>query len=153
KADIEKEKNYPPVDVAKIIVSSGKGINSTFESIGADYIIHGGQTMNPSTEDILSAIKKVNAKEIYIFPNNKNIILSTNKASKMFEQKVHVISTKAIPQGITAIYSLNESHESHENINQMNQAIEEVKTGLVTYAVRDTEVNNLKINKNDFMGI
>lgn len=153
KADIEKEKNYPPVDVAKIIVSSGKGINSTFESIGADYIIHGGQTMNPSTEDILSAIKKVNAKEIYIFPNNKNIILSANQAAEMVEQKVHVISTKSIPQGIAALFAFDESHESHENINQMNQAIEEVKTGLVTYAVRDTEVNNLKINKNDFMGI
>lgn len=153
KADQEKEKNYPPVDVAKIIVSSGKGINSTFESIGADYIIHGGQTMNPSTEDILSAIKKVNAKEIYIFPNNKNIILSANQAAEMVEQKVHVIATKSIPQGIAALFAFDDSHESHENINQMNQAIEEVKTGLVTYAVRDTEVNNLKINKNDFMGI
>src|SRR5699024_4375877 len=153
KADIEKEKNYPPVDVAKIIVSSGKGINSTFESIGADYIIHGGQTMNPSTEDILSAIKKVNGREIYIFPNNRHIILSANQAAEMVEQKVHVISTKSIPQGIAALFAFDESHESQENINQMNQAIEEVKTGLVTYAVRDTEVNNLKINKNDIMGI
>lgn len=153
KADQAKEKKYPPVDVAKIIVSSGNGINSTFESIGADYIIQGGQTMNPSTEDILSAIKKVNAKEIYIFPNNKNIILSANQAAEMVDQKVHVISTKTIPQGIAALFAFDESHESKENIKQMNQAIEEVKTGLVTYAVRDTEVNDLKINKNDFMGI
>lgn len=153
KADQTKEKKYPPVDVAKIIVSSGNGINSTFESIGADYIIQGGQTMNPSTEDILSAIKKVNAKEIYIFPNNKNIILSANQAAEMVDQKVHVISTKTIPQGIAALFAFDESHESKENIKQMNQAIEEVKTGLVTYAVRDTEVNDLKINKNDFMGI
>src|SRR5699024_11740962 len=100
-------------------------------------------------KDILSAIKKVNAKEIYIIPNNKNIILSANQAAEMVEQKVHVISTKSIPQGIAALFAFDESHESHENINQMNQAIEEVKTGLVTYAVRDTEVNNLKINKNN----
>ncbi len=148
-----KEKKYEPVDVAKIVVSSGSGINSMFESLGADYIIQGGQTMNPSTEDILTAIEKVNAKEVYIFPNNKNIILSANQAADNAEQTVHVIPTKTIPQGIASLFIYDEDHNSDVNTSSMLDAIEDVKTGLITYAVRDTEVNNLKINKNDFIGI
>lgn len=151
--DQAKEKTYPPVDVAKIVVSSGIGINSMFESIGADFIIEGGQTMNPSTEDLLSAIKKVNAKEIYIFPNNKNIILSANQAADMVDQKVNVIPTKTIPQGIASLFVFDETNNTENNVEQMVEAIEYVKTGLVTYAVRDTKVNNLKIKKNDYIGL
>ncbi|HLR60758.1 MAG TPA: DAK2 domain-containing protein [Pseudogracilibacillus sp.] len=151
--DTAKETQGEPVEVAKIVVSSGKGVNSMFESLGADYIIPGGQTMNPSTEDILTAIEKVNAKKVYIFPNNKNIILSANQAADIVEQTVHVIPTKTIPQGIAALFVYDEDKDSDVNTTNMLGAIGDVKTGLITYAVRDTEVNNIKIKKNDFMGL
>lgn len=151
--DTAKETQGEPVEVAKIVVSSGKGVNSMFESLGADYIIPGGQTMNPSTEDILTAIEKVNAKKVYIFPNNKNIILSANQAADIVEQTVHVIPTKTIPQGISALFVYDEDKDSDVNTTNMLGAIGDVKTGLITYAVRDTEVNNIKIKKNDFMGL
>lgn len=148
-----KETQDESVEVAKIVVSSGKGLNSMFESLGADYIIPGGQTMNPSTEDILKAIEKVNAKKVYIFPNNKNIILSANQAADIVEQIVHVIPTKTIPQGIASLFVYDEDKNSDVNTTNMLGTIDDVKTGLITYAVRDTEVNNIKIKKNDFMGL
>lgn len=151
--DTAKETQDESVEVAKIVVSSGKGLNSMFESLGADYIIPGGQTMNPSTEDILKAIEKVNAKKVYIFPNNKNIILSANQAADIVEQIVHVIPTKTIPQGIASLFVYDEDKNSDVNTTNMLGTIDDVKTGLITYAVRDTEVNNIKIKKNDFMGL
>ena len=152
-ADEAKRKKHSPVDIAKIVVSSGAGINSMFESIGADYIIQGGQTMNPSTQDILNAIEKVNAKEVYIFPNNKNIILSANQAAEMSEVNIHVVPTKTIPEGIASLFVFDETNDSNANIKNMKEAIDEVKTGLITYAVRDSEVNELKIKKDDFIGL
>lgn len=151
-------KNDGPVstevkDLAKIVVSAGTGINSMFESIGADYVIEGGQTMNPSTEDIVDAIHKVNAKEVYIFPNNKNIILSAEQSVELVDVQVHVVPTKSIPQGIAALFVFDEEEHSDTNLSEMKSAIKEVKTGMVTYAIRDTKVNDLKIKKNDYIGL
>lgn len=140
-------------EVAKIVVSVGKGIHTMFKSLGADYIIEGGQTMNPSTEDIVKAIELVNAKEVYILPNNKNIILSAEQAAEIVEQKVHVIPTKTIPQGIASLFAFEEEADSTTNSKNMCGATQDVKTGLITYAVRDTEVNNLSIKKGHYMGL
>ena len=137
-----------------ISVSVGEGINEIFEGLGVDYIIEGGQTMNPSTEDILNAIDKVNADVVYVLPNNKNIILAANQAESLVEDmKVVVIPTKTVPQGITALINFIPDNTVEENIERMNEEIGRVKTGQVTYAVRDTELDGKVIKENDIMGI
>lgn len=137
-----------------ISVSVGEGINEIFEGLGVDYIIEGGQTMNPSTEDILNAIDKVNADVVYVLPNNKNIILAANQAESLVEdKKVVVIPTKTVPQGITALINFIPDNTVEENIERMNEEIGRVKTGQVTYAVRDTELDGKVIKENDIMGI
>lgn len=137
-----------------IAVSIGEGLNEIFRELGVDYIIEGGQTMNPSTDDMLSAIDKVNAKHVFIFPNNKNITLAANQAKSLVEDKdVIVIPTKTVPQGITAIINFVPDMSAEENEEVMLSEIENVKTGQVTYAVRDTSIDGKEIHTDDIMGI
>ena len=144
----------PPKEVGFIAVSVGEGINEIFTSLGVDYIIEGGQTMNPSTADILDAVDKVNAKTIFILPNNKNIILAANQAAELMTDKdLLVIPTKTIPQGITAVINYVAELSVDENEETMLQSIGNVKTGQVTYAVRDTMIDDKEIAKGDYMGI
>ena len=137
-----------------VVVSAGEGLSNIFTEIGVDHIIQGGQTMNPSTEDILSAIEKVNAEYVFVLPNNKNIVLAANQAADITEdKKVMVVSTSTIPQGIAAMLSFNEDAEPGENLEYMNGAITDIKSGEVTFAVRDTSVEGKEIRKNNIMGI
>ena len=144
----------PRKPVGFIAVSVGDGINEIFKGLGVDYIIEGGQTMNPSTEDMLNAIDNVNADAIYILPNNKNIILAANQARDLVEdKKIIVIPTKTVPQGITAVINYVPDMSVEENEETMIECIGNVKTGQVTYAVRDTVIDDKTIRQNDFMGI
>ena len=144
----------PPKEMGFISVSIGEGINEIFKGLGVDYIIEGGQTMNPSTEDMLNAIEKVNAKTVFILPNNKNIILAANQAASLVEdKKIIVIPTKTIPQGITALINYIPDSTPEDNEQRMSSEISTVKTGQVTYAVRDTVIDDKEIKQDDFMGI
>lgn len=144
----------PRKPVGFIAVSVGEGINEIFTGLGVDYIIEGGQTMNPSTEDMLNAIEKVNADTIFILPNNKNIILAANQAKMLVEDKnIVVIPTKTVPQGITAVINFVPDLSVEENEQTMTEEIKNVKTGQVTYAVRDTNIDDKEIKQGDFMGI
>lgn len=150
----EKTNNMPAKEMGFVSVSIGEGMNEVFRGLGVDYLIEGGQTMNPSTEDMLDAIEHVNAKTVFILPNNKNIIMAANQAVDLVEDKqIIVIPTKTIPQGITALVNYIPDHSAEENKEQMMAEIENVKTGQVTYAVRDTEIDGKTIKQNDFMGI
>ena len=141
-------------ETAFIAVSIGEGMNEIFRSLGVDYIIEGGQTMNPSTEDMLNAIEKLNADNIFIFPNNKNIILAANQAKELTEDKnIIVIPTKTVPQGITAIINYVPDISIEENEAVMIEEAGNVATGQVTYAVRDTIIDDKEIHQGDFMGI
>ena len=149
-----KKANEPRKEVGFIAVSVGEGMNGIFKELGVDVVIEGGQTMNPSTEDILTATQKVNADNIFIYPNNKNIILSANQAKDLTKDKnVVVIPTKTIPQGIAALISYMETQDLESNIKHMEEVIEDVKTGQVTYAVRDTQFDGKEIRQGDIMGI
>ena len=144
----------PRKDMGFISVSIGEGMNEIFRGLGVDYIIEGGQTMNPSTEDMLSAIDHVNADHIFILPNNKNIIMAANQAASLVEDKeIIVLPTKTIPQGIVAMVNYIPNYSAEENKETMLSEIDNVKTGQVTYAVRDTEIDGKVIKQNDFMGI
>lgn len=144
----------PRKDMGFISVSIGEGMNEIFRGLGVDYIIEGGQTMNPSTEDMLSAIDHVNADHIFILPNNKNIIMAANQAASLVEDKeIIVLPTKTIPQGIVAMVNYIPDYSAEENKETMLSEIDNVKTGQVTYAVRDTEIDGKVIKQNDFMGI
>ncbi len=146
--------NEPPKPIGFIAVSTGDGLNEIFKSMGADSVIEGGQTMNPSTEDILKAVESVNAKTVFILPNNKNIILAANQAAQLVKGKtLRVIPTKTIPQGITAIINFVPDLSVEENEAAMFGEIAHVKTGEVTYAVRDTVFGDKEIKKDDYMGI
>ena len=137
-----------------IAVSIGEGLNGIFRELGADYIIEGGQTMNPSTEDMLNAIKKVNADTVFILPNNKNIILAANQAKNMVKDKeIIVIPTKTVPQGITAIINYMPEADAKTNEEAMLEEIAKVRSGQVTYAVRDTHIDDKEISEGDIMGI
>ncbi len=137
-----------------ITVSVGEGLTEVFKGLGADVVISGGQTMNPSTEDILDAVEKVNADTIFVLPNNKNIILAASQAADLSEdKKVIVIPSKSIPQGITAMINFIPDHSAEENRQEMTDALQTVKTGEVTYAVRDTEIDGHTIHSGDIMGI
>lgn len=144
----------PPKPVGFIAVSIGEGVNEIFKSLGVDYIIEGGQTMNPSTADILDAVDRVNAETIFVLPNNKNIILAANQAAELMTDKnLLVIPSKTIPQGITAVINYVPELSVDENEEAMLQEIGNVKTGQVTYAVRDTMIDDKEIKQGDFMGI
>lgn len=137
-----------------VCVSSGDGLNQIFKELGVDQVIEGGQTMNPSTQDFLNSIEKINAKNIFILPNNKNIILSAQQAGELCTDKnVKVISSTTIPQGYSALMSFLDGKSLDENLNRMNQAINSVSTGQVTFAVRDTVVDELNISKDDYISI
>ena len=154
KEEIKPEIKEEAKEYGFIAVSVGDGMSEIFKSIGADYIIEGGQTMNPSTEDVLNAIDKVNAKHVFIFPNNKNIILAANQARDLTEDKeVIVIPTKTVPQGIAALINFLPDSSVEENTDNMTEGANNVKTGQVTYAVRDTEIDDKVIQKDDYMGI
>lgn len=154
--DISKEetvKNSEKKPYAFIAVALGEGIRDAFKDLGVDVIIEGGQTMNPSTEDIIKAIDKINAENIFILPNNKNIIMAAKQAKELSEKNIHVIETKTIPQGITALTMFNFEGSLEDNIKAMEKGIKEVKTGSVTYAVRDTEVDGKTIKSGDIIGL
>ena len=154
KVAAQQAKAEPEKEVGFISVSVGDGMGEIFRELGADYLIEGGQTMNPSTEDVLQAISHVNAKNIFIFPNNKNIILAANQARDLTEDKnIIVIPTKTIPQGITALISYVPDKTVEQNTEEMLEAMTHVKTGQITYAVRDTKIDDKEIRQGDIMGI
>ncbi|MBR3484377.1 MAG: DAK2 domain-containing protein [Lachnospiraceae bacterium] len=154
KAQAAQKPKLPPKENGFIAVSIGEGINEIFKGLGVDYIIEGGQTMNPSTEDMLNAIDQVNAKNIYILPNNKNIILAAEQAKAMTKDKnIVVIPSKTIPQGIAAVINFVSGKSIEENEASMVEAMGNVKTGSVTYAVRDTKIDGLEIKNGDYMGL
>ncbi|MTK13243.1 MAG: DAK2 domain-containing protein [Clostridiaceae bacterium] len=138
---------------AFISVAMGNGIKNIFEDLGVDFVIEGGQTMNPSTQDILECINKINAENIFVLPNNKNIIMAANQAAELSDKNVNVIATKTIPQGITAVTVFNPDLSVGDNIQAMEQGIDIVKTGSVTYAVRDTEMDGKTIKEGNILGL
>ena len=153
-AQKEAQEQQPRKDVGFISVTIGEGIGRIFRDLGADCLIEGGQTMNPSTEDMLNAIDQVNADTIFIFPNNKNIILAANQAQTMTtDKKIIVIPTKTIPQGITALINYVPEKSPQENEAVMLDEIKGVKTGQLTYAVRDTHIDDKEIHEGDIMGV
>ena len=150
----KEEKAPEKKDVAFVAVSIGKGLNSIFREMGADFVIEGGQTMNPSTEDILKAVKKANARTCFVLPNNKNIILAANQARDIATDcEVIVLPTKTIPQGITALINYIPEESARDNAKRMLKEIDNVKSAEITYAVRDTKINDHVIHKGDYMGI
>ena len=150
----KEEVAEPEKEIGFVTVASGKGLVQIFKDLGADCVIEGGQTMNPSTDDILSAVEKVNAKTVFVLPNNKNIILAANQAEKLCKDKtVVVIPTKTLPQGITALINFIPDQSVKENEDRMNEEITNVKSGEVTYAVRDTVIDDKEISEGDYMGI
>ena len=149
---LESQKQKKKMGV--ISVSAGSGLTSIFKEIGVDVVVEGGQTMNPSTEDILNAVEHLNAETIYILPNNKNIILAAEQAAKIVEdKKVVVIPTKTIPQGITAMISLSEERSAEENLENASEEISNVKSAQITYAVRNTTIDDVEIHENDVMAL
>ncbi len=150
----KEEPKEPAKEMGFVSIATGEGLTSIFTELGCDYMIPGGQTMNPSTDDILSAVEKVNAKTIFVLPNNKNIILAANQAAAICEdKKIVVIPTKTIPQGITALISFDPDASVDDNEANMTEEIKNVKTGQVTYAVRDTMIDDKEIAKDDWMGM
>ena len=152
--EAKEKKEEPRKKYGFIAVSVGEGLSEIFKGIGADYIIEGGQTMNPSTEDMLEAIEKVHAETVYILPNNKNIILAAEQAKSLSEDtKVYVVPSKTVPQGITALINFAPDLTAEENMEQMSEEMSHVKTGQITYAVRNTSIDGMEIAEGDIMGI
>ena len=144
------------VEYAMVGVSSGQGIEDFFKDIGISVVVKGGQTMNPSSEDFVSAIKKANAHNVFIFPNNSNIVMAASQASEMVEDadtNVYVIPSKTIPQGISSAIMFNPEADPEENFRCMKAALKNVKSGEVTFSIRDTEIGGVKVKKDDFIGI
>ena len=162
-AQAEQEKNQelvedekPLEEFAMIGVSSGDGIDEFFQEIGIQYVVKGGQTMNPSSEDFLSAIKRAHAKNVFIFPNNSNIVMAASQACEMVENEeinVYVVPSKTIPQGIASAIIFNPEISADENFKEMKSALKNVKSGEITFSIRDSEINGLKLKKDDFIGI
>ncbi|GIM27848.1 hypothetical protein CPJCM30710_05140 [Clostridium polyendosporum] len=138
---------------AFIAVAMGEGIKNIFKDLGVDYVIEGGQTMNPSTQDILDCINRLNAEHIFVLPNNKNIIMSANQAADVSDKDIRVIPTKTIPQGITCITTFNPEADVEENVEELTSATDMVKTGSITYAVRDTEMDGVVIKEGNILGL
>ena len=154
--DEEEEPAKEKVEYAMVGVSAGQGIEDFFHDIGISVVVKGGQTMNPSSEDFVSAIKKANAHNVFIFPNNSNIVMAASQASEMVEDadtNVYVIPSKTIPQGISSAIMFNPEADPEENFRCMKAALKNVKSGEVTFAIRDTELNGVKVKKDDFIGI
>lgn len=150
-ADNEKSPAKQPYGI--VTVAMGEGVSDLFKSIGASVVIEGGQTMNPSTEDIVEAVKSLNAETVFILPNNSNIIMEANQAASVTDEKVFVIPAKTVPQGMSALLAFNPDQEAEANEANMLSAIQQVKSGQVTYSVRDTHIDGKDIKKGDFMGI
>ncbi|MDU5109410.1 MAG: DAK2 domain-containing protein [Clostridium sp.] len=146
--EVEEDKKY-----AFVAVAMGDGITNIFKDLGVDYVIEGGQTMNPSTQDIMECIANLNAENIFVLPNNKNIIMSANQAAEISDKNVIVIPTTSIPQGITCVTMFNPENEVTENEEALKEAMEMVKTGSVTYAVRDTEMDGIEIKEGNMLGL
>ena len=151
----EVQPTGPMKDFGMLAISAGEGIDELFNELGVDAIVSGGQTMNPSTEDIVSAVKKINAKTVFIFPNNSNIILAATQAKDVLagEKEVEIIPSKTIPQGINAVSSFNPDADLAENVEEMNDAISRIKSGSVTNAIKDTSIDGVDIKKDQFMSI
>ncbi|MCR4672913.1 MAG: DAK2 domain-containing protein [Lachnospiraceae bacterium] len=144
----------PPKENGFIAVSVGEGIKSIFTELGVDYVVEGGQTMNPSTEDIMNAIEQVNARNIYVFPNNKNVILAAQQAASLTEDKnILIVPTRNVPQGITAMINYIEENSTEDNFRHMTESIDSVKTCEITYAIRDTSIDNIEIHQGNIMAI
>lgn len=154
-AEEEKEKaaKQPPKPYGFVAVSLGPGLTDILKDLGVTEVITGGQTMNPSTQDFLEDIDKINAEHVFLFPNNGNIILAANQAEAISDRNIHVIPTKTLPQCIAAMLVFDPEADWETNLEQMNEAIGEVKTGEITYAIRDTKINGLKIVKNNIIGL
>ena len=154
KAKEAAEANVPRKPYGFVAVSPGKGLADIFRDLGADGIIEGGQTMNPSAEDVVKAVEKVNADTVYVLPNNSNIILAAEQATYLVKDKtIKVVPTKTVPQGITAMISFDENAGADENLETMTDALSTVHTGQVTYAIRDTSIDGKEIHENDIMGL
>ncbi|MCC2251902.1 DAK2 domain-containing protein [Virgibacillus sp. AGTR] len=149
KKNMQKEKS----EYAIVTVAMGKGLRDLLESLGASVVIEGGQTMNPSTQDIANAIKQANAKNVLMLPNNKNILMAADQAAELAEENVRVVPTKTIPQGISAMLSFHPDADIDSNQQAMDEARKQVKTGQITYAVRDTQIDGITIENGNFMGI
>nr|WP_147635552.1 DAK2 domain-containing protein [Risungbinella massiliensis] len=152
-AEVVPDELEPEKEFGIVAVATGDGIAKIFTSVGVDQVIEGGQSMNPSTEDIVKAIEKVHAKHVIVLPNNKNIILAAEQAQELVEKDVTVIPTKTIPQGLAALLAFEESYTADKNENKMKEAIASIQSGEVTFAVRDTNIDGLEIQKDDFLGI
>ncbi|MEC5271399.1 DAK2 domain-containing protein [Caldifermentibacillus hisashii] len=153
KVNTVQEQQKQPSEYGIVAVSMGSGIRDLFKSIGAEVVIEGGQTMNPSIEDIVKAIEQVNAEKVFILPNNKNIILAAEQVRDVCDQQVIVIPSKTVPQGLAALLAFNPSVDAEKNEKAMNDALKTVKSGQITFAIRDTMIDNLTIKKDDYMGI
>ncbi len=151
--EVEEESLAEKKKYAFVSVAMGEGITHVLKDLGVDYVIEGGQTMNPSTQDMIECISKLNADHIFILPNNKNIIMAATQAAEISDKDVRVIPTKSIPQGITCITMFNAEHEVDENEAALIEALELVKTGSVTYAVRDTEMDGIEIKEGNMLGL
>ncbi|WP_275899556.1 DAK2 domain-containing protein [Bacillus piscicola] len=152
-SDEEDKDASPTQEYGFVTVSMGKGIEELFKGLNADEVIAGGQTMNPSTEDIVKAIAKVHARHIFVLPNNGNIVMAAEQAAQVSGYHVHIIPTTSVPQGLSALFAFNETAGLDENEQAMNEARKQVKTGQLTYAVRDTVIEGLEIKEGDYMGI
>ena len=154
KREEEKAENTPKKDFGFITIAAGEGLAEIFKGLGVDEVIQGGQTMNPSTEDILNAAEKINADTIFVLPNNSNIILASNQAASIIEdKKLVVIPTKTIPQGITAMINFELTRNAKENEEAMLESLSTVKSGQLTYAVRDTSIDGKEIKKDNYLGL
>ncbi len=149
----EKEETKPEKEYGFVCVAAGEGLVSTFKNLGVDIVIEGGQTMNPSTDDILSAVESINAKNIFVYPNNKNIIMAAQQASELSDKNVYVIPTKSIVQALSSILVFDEDSDAETNFGEMSEVISEVKSAQLTYAVRDTIVDDKPIAPGDILGI
>ncbi len=144
---------FPTKEYSFVSISIGKGIDKVFVELNVDQLVHGGQTMNPSTEDILKAIELTEGKNVFVLPNNKNIILAAEQTKELSERNIIVLPTKSIPEGIGALIAFDEESSLEDNINNMKENISYILTGQVTYAVRDSEFNNSDIKKDDIIGL
>lgn len=149
----QPEKEFPKKEIAFVAVCAGEGLSEILGSLGVDLMIEGGQTMNPSTDDILQAVKKVNADHVFVFPNNKNIILAAEQAKKLAQNHIIVLPTKNIPQCVAAMLVYKENRSIEENEAKMNKAMTDIKVGQITYAVRDTEMDGVNISEGDVLGL
>lgn len=151
--NIEEEPVLEDKKYAFISVAMGEGISEIFKDLGVENVIEGGQTMNPSTQDILECINSLNAEHIFVLPNNKNIIMSANQAAEISDKDIRVIPTTTIPQGITCVTMFNPEEEVEANLEILNEAMNSVKTGSITYAVRDTEMDGIEIKEGNILGL